>query len=140
MHRIAILGFGTVGSGLGEAILTDRERLKRVDAAADLFLFPSLYDNAPLVVREAAALHTPAVMISGSTAAEVIHDKDNGFLTVNDPHEYANLVKYLIEHKKEVERVGMRASLTLTRSWEDIIDEVQLRYKDIINRYHLLHG
>ena len=37
----------------------DRERLKRIDAAADLFLFPSLYDNAPLVVREAAAMHTP---------------------------------------------------------------------------------
>ena len=29
MHNIAILGFGTVGSGLGEALLTDRERLAR---------------------------------------------------------------------------------------------------------------
>ena len=29
MHKIAILGFGTVGSGLGEALLTDRERLTR---------------------------------------------------------------------------------------------------------------
>ena len=136
--KIAELGLSSKVTLLGNIL--DRERLKRVDAAADLFLFPSLYDNAPLVVREAAALHTPAVMISGSTAAEVIRDKDNGFLTVNDPHEYANLVKYLIGHKAEVERVGLRASLTLTRSWENIIDEVQLRYKDIINRYHLLHG
>ena len=41
-------------------MLTDREAITRYYAAADLFLFPSLYDNAPLVVREAAALHTPA--------------------------------------------------------------------------------
>ena len=137
-HKIAELGLADRVTLLGNIL--DRERLKRVDAAADLFLFPSLYDNAPLVVREAAALHTPAVMISGSTAAEVISDGDNGFLTTNDPHEYAKLVTYLIQHKDVIEHAGERASVTLTRSWENIIEEVQTRYADIIKRYHLLHG
>lgn len=41
----------------------EREILKRYYVAADLFLFPSLYDNAPLVIREAAALGTPSVLI-----------------------------------------------------------------------------
>ena len=45
--------------------LTDRKTLTDYYAAADLFLFPSLYDNAPLVVREAAALHTASVMAEG---------------------------------------------------------------------------
>ncbi len=44
-------------------IVLDRELLKRYYAAADLFLFPSIYDNAPLVVREASALQTPAVLV-----------------------------------------------------------------------------
>jgi glycosyltransferase involved in cell wall biosynthesis len=38
--------------------VADRNVLKSYYTAADLFLFPSLYDNAPLVVREAAGLHT----------------------------------------------------------------------------------
>jgi glycosyltransferase involved in cell wall biosynthesis len=60
-------------------VVYDRELLKAIYARGDIFLFPSLYDNAPLVLREAAAMRTPAVLIHGSTA-EVIEDKDNGFL------------------------------------------------------------
>lgn len=55
--------------------VTDREAITRYYAASDLFLFPSLYDNAPLVVREAAALHTPAVMASGATASTILIDR-----------------------------------------------------------------
>mgnify|MGYP001776216525 CR=1 FL=1 len=60
-------------------MVTDRERLKRCYAAADLFVFPSLYDNAPLVVREAAAMGTPALLAEGSTAAGVLAAGINGF-------------------------------------------------------------
>ncbi len=40
-------------------VIDNREDLRRFYAASDLFLFPSFYDNAPLVVREAAAMSTP---------------------------------------------------------------------------------
>ena len=46
-------------------VITDRDRLKQFYAAADLFLFPSIYDNAPLVVREAGALQTPSILVRG---------------------------------------------------------------------------
>ena len=118
----------------------DRERLKRIDAAADLFLFPSLYDNAPLVVREAAALHTPALMLQESTAAEVITPDVNGFLTPNDVRAYANQIAYLMEHPDMLTRVGDKASKTISRSWENVIEEVILRYRDIQQAYKLKHG
>ncbi len=117
-------------------VVNDRERLKGIDAAADLFLFPSLYDNAPLVVREAAAMHTPAVMINGSTAAEVITDGFNGFLTSNDALAYAQLVSDLIQHPEKVKKAGDNASRTLARSWDDVTNEVIQRYTDIIARFH----
>ena len=113
----------------------DRNILKGYYAAADLFLFPSLYDNAPLVVREAAAMHTPAVMLAGSTAAEVIQDQHNGFLCANDNDVFAQLLTYLIGHPQEVKRVGETASVTLTRSWSDIVTEVLERYKAIVAKY-----
>ena len=65
-------------------VVKDRDRLKKIDAAADLFLFPSLYDTSPLTIREAAAMHTPSVMIEGSMTAEVITGGSNGFLAENN--------------------------------------------------------
>ena len=118
----------------------DRERLKRIDAAADLFLFPSLYDNAPLVVREAAAMHTPAMLIQKSTAAEIIDNDVNGFLTPNDVQMYADRIVYLMEHPEVLKRVGKKASTTISRSWENVIEEVILRYRDIQNSYKIKRG
>ena len=118
----------------------DRERLKAIDAAADLFLFPSLYDNAPLVVREAAAMHTPSLMLQDSTAAEVIQPDINGFLTANDKHAYAARICQLMEHPELLQAAGKKASNTIARSWEDVIDEVILRYRDIQESYKIKHG
>lgn len=113
----------------------DRELLKAYYAAADLFLFPSLYDNAPLVVREAAAMHTPTIMLNGSTSAEIIKSGYNGFLTENDIHVYANTIRYLMEEPNWIAQVGNNASFTISRTWENVVDEVILRYKDIQLRY-----
>ena len=137
-HKIKELGLSHNVTMLGN--IHDRERLKRIDAAADLFLFPSLYDNAPLVVREAAAMHTPAVMLQESTAAEVIRPDVNGFLTANDTHVYADKIIWLMEHPEVIKRVGDKASVTISRSWENVIEEVLLRYRDIQESYKLKHG
>ena len=137
-HRISALGLQDRITLLGN--IHDRERLKRIDAAADLFLFPSLYDNAPLVVREAAAMHTPALMLQESTAAEVINADVNGFLTPNDIHAYAKQITYLMEHPDILQKVGNKASTTISRSWENVIEEVILRYRDIQQSYKFKHG
>ena len=137
-HRITALGLQDKVTMLGN--IQDRQRLKRIDAAADLFLFPSLYDNAPLVVREAAAMHTPALLLDGATAAEVILPDENGFLSPNDVNAYAERIAWLMEHPDVLKRVGDRAANTIARSWENVIDEVVLRYRDIQESYKLKHG
>ncbi|MBR6117593.1 MAG: glycosyltransferase [Paludibacteraceae bacterium] len=137
-HKIAQLGLQDRVTMLGN--IHDRERLKRIDAAADLFLFPSLYDNAPLVVREAAAMHTPALMLQESTAAEVIKKDVNGFLTPNDLQQYADRIAYLMEHREMLKKVGNKAANTIARSWENVIEEVILRYRDIEQSYKIKHG
>ena len=60
MNRL-IKRFGLEGRVTLHGVISDRELLKCYYAAADLFLFPSMYDNAPLVVREAAMMGTPSV-------------------------------------------------------------------------------
>lgn len=110
----------------------DRELLKEYYAAADLFLFPSLYDNAPLVLREAAALHTPAVMAKGSTASAILTDGVNGFLVENDPDMMSALLRSLSCDREKIRRVGLQASRTIVRSWEDCVEEVLGRYNDLL--------
>ncbi|MDD3039859.1 glycosyltransferase [Bacteroides sp.] len=114
--------------------ISERERLKRYYAAADLFLFPSLYDNAPLVVREAAALHTPSVMIKNSTAAEIISDSSNGFLSENNVNSYAERITELLRQPRLIAEVGDEASRTIARSWEDVAEEVYDRYENLMKR------
>jgi len=130
--------------GLSEKVtftgmLTEREAVTRYYAAADLFLFPSLYDNAPLVVREAAALHTPAVMVKGSTAAEILRDGENGYLVPNELDAFAARLRSLYRDRAGVRRVGLEASRTIVRSWEDVVDEVLDRYNALIARKTQIH-
>ncbi len=114
--------------------ITDREELASLYAAADLFLFPSLYDTAGLVIREAAALRTPSLLIEGSTAATAIQDNVNGFVSPHDTTAYASRITEIIRDKALLQRVALRAEETLTRSWEDISREVFDRYQHLIAR------
>lgn len=115
--------------------VADRERLKAYYLAADLFLFPSLYDNAPLVVREAAALHTPSLLLKDSTASEIITDGINGFVSDPIPEEYACQILRITGAPLYTRQVGECASRTLARSWEDIAAEVSDRYARLKARY-----
>jgi Glycosyltransferase len=97
-------------------------------------LFPSLYDNAPLVVREAAALHTPSLLIKDSTSAEIITDSVNGFLSYNTTADYAQKIRELVQSPLLMRMVGDKASQSIARSWEDVVDEVYERYMSLIRR------
>lgn len=112
----------------------DREKLSDYYAIADLFLFPSLYDNAPLVLREAAAMHTPALLLEGATAAEVISDGVNGFLSKNDPRVYAARIADILHMPHMKTLTGAMAAATLCHSWKDIVGEVHDRYVHLLNR------
>jgi glycosyltransferase involved in cell wall biosynthesis len=116
-------------------IVIDRELLKAVYARGDLFLFPSLYDNAPLVIRESAALRTPSVLIRGATAAEVIRDNENGFLAEGDTEAFAARVVQVIQDRELLERAGCEAQRTLCRTWEDVAREIRYRYLAILSQW-----
>lgn len=127
--------------GLGDRVkfnrlITDRTLLSDFYAASDLFFFPSLYDNAPLVVREAAAMGTPSLLLTGSTASEVITDGKNGYLVDKNPREIAKLIGLLAKEKDKILETGINARNTLVRSWEDVVGEVIERYDSAIRRHN----
>lgn len=113
-------------------MITDREILKKYYSTADLFLFPSLYDNAPLVIREASAFCTPSILIKNSTASEVIKDNFNGFLVENTPESLAKKIRTLINSPEIIRKVGVNASKTISKSWDSIADLMLERYNNLM--------
>ena len=82
------------------------DQLSSLYAMADLFVFPSLYDNAPMVVREAAANGTASVLVRGSCSAEGIVDGVNGFLSEDSPEDIARAIS---EGLMNAEKAGQEA-------------------------------
>jgi glycosyltransferase involved in cell wall biosynthesis len=113
----------------------DREALASIYARGDLLLFPSLYDNAPLVLREAAAFRTPALMLEEATAATVIEDGRNGFLAPNDLEAYSERAIAILSDRAALERAGIGAQRSLCRSWEGVLGQVRGRYLEILSRW-----
>lgn len=112
--------------------IQDRDYLKSLFARADLFVFPSVYDNAPIVVREAAALKCPSLLIKDSNAAEGVTHHYNGILCDNDVDCFVKEIKDNIFMKEKLTEMGEKAYETLYRDWERIVDEVYQKYCDIL--------
>lgn len=73
--------------------INTKKELARYYALADLFLYPSLADNCPLVVQEAMACGTPVLSFNTGGIPELIDHEKNGYVV-----EYGNtnaLVKTL---------------------------------------------
>lgn len=119
--------------------ILDRDYLRSLFARADLFLFPSVYDNAPIVVQEAAAVGTPSLVIARSNAAEGVIDNVNGFLSDNDSTAYANRILQIIRDREALKNIGRKAQVTIYRNWENIVDEVHERYIEVIKDYKRKH-
>ena len=115
--------------------ITDRDYLRRIYAAATLLLFPSIYDNAPLVVGEAASAGCPALLVKGSNSAEGIDDGYNGFLSCNDDEAYAFSIRTILSSPCTCMKAGENARKTLYRDWEQIVDEVAYRYMKLIEEH-----
>jgi len=117
----------------------DRAYLRSVFCRADLLLFPSLYDTASIVVREAASQKCPSLLIRGSNTAEGVTDGVNGLLSENTPEAIAQRIFDAV-NQNDLSEIGERAHDTLYRNWESIVDEVYGRYEEIAKTYKILRA
>lgn len=132
--RVARYGLKNNVKFLGKIL--DRDVLKSIFARADLFIFPSIYDNAPVVTREAAAVGTPSIIVKGSNAAEGVIHGENGYLCENSAESIAELILRIISDREALKKAGENAQTSIFRSWESIVDGVVIpKYLEIIEKY-----
>jgi len=83
---------------------------------ADRLLFPrSTTKRAPRRARRRRPSGPPAILISGSTAAAVIEDGANGFLSENDQEAFSERAIAGIKRSRALEKAGFGAQRTLWR-------------------------
>ena len=101
---------------------------------ADLFVFPSLYDTSGMVVREAAAMGTPSVVVRGCATAEPIVDRQNGFLCDDTTQSLCDVLNMTLSDRAMTKQVGKSARKTIYLSWDDIASSTVERYQALIER------
>ena len=115
-------------------LIRDRDLLRGVYLNADLLFFPSVFDNAPLVLREAAVLGVPTLAVEGSNAAGAIRKNENGFTAAATPEAMsAEIIRIFAE--TDLKAVGRRAQETIPMPWERLIPMVEERYREIIRKF-----
>lgn len=116
-------------------VIHDRSLLKAIFARADLFLFPSMYDTSGIVVREAAAVKTPSLVVKDSNASEGIRDGFNGFIAEENEEAYCRKIIDILSDAVTMEKAGENAQKTVFESWEDISSKVLEKYEEMIEKY-----
>lgn len=115
--------------------LQDRSELQTYYAASDLFLFPSLYDTFGIVLREAAVHQTPAVILKDSTCSHTLLDGVNSFMSPNgNCSVFAETIRKILFDKNRLNMVGKEAAKTLGLTWNQLMPEVEDRYRHLILR------
>ncbi len=113
----------------------DRAELQAYYLRADLLLFPSTFDMAPVTAVEAAAHNLSAVMVEGSCSAEQVIDNENGFLAQENAKSFAQRISELMDEPDLIKQAGINAGKTLYRSWEMVAEEVYQKYQEVIKEY-----
>ncbi len=126
-----------VSLNLGDRVLfpghvRDAGLLRGLYQAARLFVFPSLYDTAGLVVQEAAAMETPTATVYGSAPSEIVRDGENGFLCENTADSLAAVMEKALADPALCEKLGKNARETLPTPWDEVMDRAEARYRELI--------
>ena len=108
----------------------DRAEIMALYSLADLLVFPSLYDNAPMVLREAAAMQTPGLLVAGSTSAENLVDGENALIARDDSPEA--IAERIQNGLVSLATIGKNAQKTIPVSWDKIMEKVVAEYAALI--------
>lgn len=109
----------------------ERKKMPQYYSAADLFIFPSVFDTYGMVILEAQACGLPAIVSDVGGPQEIIDNKKTGFvLPANNKAIWKETIlrMYAIKVKKPVLysrlRKTIRKRIEKKYSWESALDDI----------------
>lgn len=129
-HKKYAEKLGISDSVIFTGFIVDRQVLRRYYARANLFLLPSVFDNAPLVMLEAASLRTPSLVPTGSSSEEVIEDGVTGYAVPLEETLWADRIESIFSDGSYARVCDDCTSAVYT--WEQAIADAAAEYRRII--------
>lgn len=112
----------------------EREKLGVPLGLAKLFVFPSMTDTQSLTLHEAALASLPIVMID-EAVTEVVHEGTSGLFAKNDPLDFADKVRTILENPELRVSLGKAAQKLAGRFTEaGQTKKVAELYEEIIEK------
>lgn len=112
--------------------VSDKKLLASYYSACDVLLFPSVFDNASIVILEAAANSLPVATIEGSCSAERLENEISGFVWANDEKIWADEILKILAAPEKAQRAACGALSRVYVGWEDIAEEYLNLYKKLL--------
>jgi glycosyltransferase involved in cell wall biosynthesis len=105
----------------------EREKMPRLYAEHDIFVFPSLMEGMPLALLEAMAAGMPVVSTYNSGMADVLEDRFNGLAVADaDAQGLADAVEELSNSAELRKQLGEEAARTMRRyTWERVTGQLE---------------
>ena len=117
--------------------ISDEERNKLYQAA-DVAVFPSLYEPFGIVALEAMVTKTPVVVSNVGGLTEFVEDGENGLVfNSNDAHQLAEKITYLLNNKNNAAQIAETGYEMVKRdfTWDEIAKKTEKVYKEVIYDY-----
>ena len=109
--------------------------LIRAYKSADIFVYPSLYENFGQTILEAAAANLPIISTPVGVATDLIADGKNGFTTsFNDPDELAEKMLTLLDNEGLRSKFSQDVRMTVEKEyrWDKIIEKYLAIYDALL--------
>ena len=99
---------------------------------ADIFVYPSMYENFGQPILEAAAAGLPVISTPVGVALEIITDSETGFLFTGDDKELANRIIQLTDKNLRLSMGNaIKEKVRRLYGWENIINQYIELYKSL---------
>ncbi|MBE5816580.1 MAG: glycosyltransferase family 4 protein [Clostridiales bacterium] len=135
MLKAKAKGMGIEDKVIFTGHIYDKSLLDGLYGLADLFIFPSLYDTAGLVVCEAALMGTPSLVVKGSAPAERATHMKNAVVCDDTPSSIAGAISdYIALPQSQKDIICQNAYRDIPIPWDNVIDIAEKRYCDIIEK------
>jgi len=131
-NMIKDLGLNNVVTLLG-----NRNDIKILHLASDIFVFPSLSEGMPGALLEAAALGQPCIVADIEPVREILEDTKSGlFIPQHDSKALAQAVVRLSTNRKEAHALGLKARETVLTRYiiNNTVRKLEELYLQILNK------
>ena len=110
------------------------KQIERFFAAADIFVFPTIFDSYGMVISEAMASGLPVITSLAAGAAELIDHGESGWLTADpwDPDQIAEGLRTLAADPGLRQRMGAAARAAIEAyTWDRVAEQTMAVYREV---------